>query len=187
MDEKLSGERIEIPADLVILMVAIEAQKEAKKLAQAIGISMCGNQFFIERHPKLDPVATTTDGVYVVGSCQAPKGIPHSVAQARAATARILARINVGHVEVEAATAKVNEDICCGCQTCISICPYSAISLDEEKQVSVVNEVLCKGCGTCCSACPNGAIRAQHFTDTQILSQIDGLLEKSLQLQEGLL
>ncbi|MBA4407826.1 MAG: CoB--CoM heterodisulfide reductase iron-sulfur subunit A family protein [Bacteroidota bacterium] len=187
MDEKLSGERVEIPADLVILMVAIEAQKEAKKLAQAIGISMCGNQFFIERHPKLDPVATTTDGVYIVGSCQAPKGIPHSVAQARAATARILARINVGHVEVEAATAKVNEDICCGCQTCISICPYSAISLDEEKQVSVVNEVLCKGCGTCCSACPNGAIRAQHFTDTQILSQIDGLLEKSLQLQEGLL
>ncbi len=187
MDEKLSGERIEIPADLVILMVAIEAQKEAKKLAQAIGISMCGNQFFIERHPKLDPVATTTDGVFIVGSCQAPKGIPHSVAQARAATARILARINVGHVEVEAAIAKVNEDICCGCQTCISVCPYSAISLDEEKHVSVVNEVLCKGCGTCSSACPNGAIRAQHFTDTQILSQIDGLLEKSLQLQEGLL
>ena len=75
MDEKLSRERIEIPADLVILMVAIEAQKEAKKLAQAIGISMCGNQFFIERHPKLDPVATTTDGVYVVGS-PGSKGIP---------------------------------------------------------------------------------------------------------------
>ncbi|MDB4582312.1 CoB--CoM heterodisulfide reductase iron-sulfur subunit A family protein [Draconibacterium sp.] len=185
LDEKLSGERIEVPADLVILMVSIEAHKEAKKLAQTTGVSMCGNQFFIERHPKLDPVATTTDGVYVVGSCQAPKDIPDSVAQARAASARILATINKGKVEVEVTTAKVNEDICCGCQTCISVCPYAAISFDEEKKVSVVNEVLCKGCGTCGSACPTGAIRTQHFTDQQILSQINGLLEKSLELQES--
>jgi len=185
LDEKLSGERIEVPADLVVLMIAIEAQKEAKKLAQTTGVSMCGNQFFIERHPKLDPVATTTDGVYVVGSCQAPKDIPDSVAQARAASARILATINKGRVEVEVTTAKVNEEICCGCQTCISVCPYTAISFDEEKKVSVVNEVLCKGCGTCGSACPTGAICAQHFTDQQILSQINGLLDKSLELQEG--
>ncbi|MEN8117693.1 MAG: CoB--CoM heterodisulfide reductase iron-sulfur subunit A family protein [Bacteroidota bacterium] len=184
LDEKLSGEQIEVPADMVILMVAEEAHPEAKKLAQTTGVSMCGNQFFIERHPKLDPVATTTDGVYVVGSCQAPKDIPDSVAQARAAAARILATINKGQVEIEVTTAKVNEDICCGCQTCISVCPYTAISFDEEKKVSVVNEVLCKGCGTCGSACPTGAIRAQHFTDRQILSQINGLLEKSLELQE---
>ena len=186
-DEKLSGERVEVPADLVILMVAIEAQKEAKKLAQTLGISMCGNQFFIEKHPKLDPVATTTDGIYVVGSCQSPKDIPDSVAQARAAAARILATISKGKVDVEVTTAKVNEDICCGCQTCISVCPYSAIKFDEEKKVSVVNEVLCKGCGTCGSACPTGAIRTQHFTDQQILSQIDGLLNKSLQLKEELI
>lgn len=180
--EKLSGEQIEVPADLVILMVAKEAHKEAKKLAQTTGVSMCGNQFFIERHPKLDPVATTTDGVYVVGSCQAPKDIPDSVAQARAAAARILATISKGSVEIEVTTAKVNEDICCGCQTCIAVCPYTAISFDSEKGVSIVNEVLCKGCGTCVSACPTGAISAQHFTDQQILSQINGLLEKSLEL-----
>ncbi|MBT6006063.1 MAG: 4Fe-4S binding protein, partial [Prolixibacteraceae bacterium] len=130
-------------------------------------------------------VATTTDGIYVVGSCQAPKDIPDSVAQARAAAARILGTINKGSVEVEVTTAKVNEDTCCGCQTCISVCPYTAISFDEEKQVSVVNEVLCKGCGTCGSACPTGAIRSQHFTDRQILSQIKGLLDKSFELQEG--
>ena len=183
-DEILSGERIEVPADLVILMVAKEAHKEAKKLAQTVGISMCGNQFFIERHPKLDPVATTTDGVYIVGSCQAPKDIPDSVTQSRAAAARILATINKGRVEVEVTTANVNEDICCGCQTCISVCPYTAISFDEEKQVSVVNEVLCKGCGTCGSTCPTGAIGLQHFTDRQILSQISGLLKKTLELQE---
>jgi len=185
MDEKLSGERIEVPADLVVLMVAKEAHSEAKRLAQVTGVSMCGNQFFIERHPKLDPVATTTDGVYVAGSCQAPKDIPDSVAQARAAAARILATICKGSVEVEVTTAEVNEDICCGCQTCISVCPYTAITFDEEKSVSVVNEVLCKGCGTCGSTCPTGAIRAQHFTDQQILSQIDGLLEKSFELNEA--
>ena len=73
-------------------------------------------------------------------------------------------------------TAVVNEEICCGCQTCISVCPYKAISFNEEKSVSVVNEILCKGCGTCSSACPTGAIRTRHFTDQQILSQIKGMM-----------
>ena len=80
---------------------------------------MCGNQFYIEKHPKLDPVATTTEGVYVVGSCQSPKDIPDSVSQAKAAAARVLATISKGTVEVEVTTAEVNEEICCGCQTCI--------------------------------------------------------------------
>ena len=75
-------------------------------------------------------------------------------------------------------TNGVNEEICCGCQTCISVCPYTAITFDEEKNVSVVNEVLCKGCGTCGSACPTGAIRSRHYTDRQILSQIEGMLNE---------
>lgn len=184
LNERLTGESVEVPADLVILMVAMEANEDAKTLGQTVGVSLCGNEFYIEKHPKLDPVATTTDGVYVVGSCQSPKDIPDSVSQARAAAARILATINYGTVEVEVTTAVVNEDMCCGCQTCISVCPYTAISYDEEKKVSVVNEVLCKGCGTCGSACPTGAIKCRHFTDRQILSQIEGLLSKSLELQE---
>jgi heterodisulfide reductase subunit A len=143
---------------------------------------MCGNEFYIEKHPKLDPVATTTDGVYIVGSCQGPKDITDSVAQSRAAAARVLATISLGRVEVELTTAVVNEDVCCGCQTCIKVCPYTAISFDEEKKVSVVNEILCKGCWTCGSACPTGAIRSRHFTDKQILSEIHGLI--SLELTE---
>jgi heterodisulfide reductase subunit A len=176
MNELLSGEAIEVPADMVVLMVAMEAQEDAKDVAHHVGVSMCGNDFFIEKHPKLDPVATTTDGVYIVGSCQAPKDIPDSIAQARAAVSRILAGISVGHVQVEVTTAEVNEEICCGCQTCVKVCPYTAISFDEEKGVSVVNEILCKGCGTCGSACPSGAIRSKHFTDRQIISQIEGLM-----------
>ena len=185
INDKLSGETVDVPADMVILMVAQEAYENAKEVAHAVGVSMCGNAFYIEKHPKLDPVATTTDGVYVVGSCQAPKDIPDSVSQARAAAARILASISFGSVEVEVTTAVVNEDLCCGCQTCVNVCPYSAISYDEEKKVSVVNEILCKGCGTCGPTCPTGAIRCRHYTDQQILSQIEGLLSTVLELEEA--
>ncbi|MFH0864641.1 MAG: CoB--CoM heterodisulfide reductase iron-sulfur subunit A family protein, partial [Bacteroidota bacterium] len=100
-NERLSGESIEVPADMVVLMVGVEAHDNAKEIAHAVGISMCGNSFYIERHPKLDPVATTTDGVYIVGTCQGPKDIPDSVSQARAAAARVLACIAQGSVHVE--------------------------------------------------------------------------------------
>ncbi len=182
--EMLSGEQIEVPADLVILMTGMEAREDAKDISHKVGLSLCGNEFFIEKHPKLDPVATTTDGVYVVGSCHAPKDIPDSVSQAKAASARVLATIDQGTVEVEVTTAHIDENICCGCQFCIKVCPYSAISYDESKNISVVNEVICKGCGTCGSACPSGAITSKHFTDKQILSQIEGVMSKLLELQE---
>jgi heterodisulfide reductase subunit A len=177
LDEKLSGEKIEVPVDMVVLMVAMEASPAAKDIARFTNISLCGNDFFIEKHPKLDPVATTTDGVYIAGTCQGPKDIPECIAQAKAAVARVLASIEVGNMEVEVITSHVNEDVCCGCQTCIMVCPYSAIHFNEEKRVSEVNEALCKGCGTCGSTCPTGAIKSKHFTDTQILSQIEGLLK----------
>jgi heterodisulfide reductase subunit A len=179
MNEKLSGLSIEVPVDMVILMVNMEAHKDVKDVVRAIGVSLCGNQFFIEKHPKLDPVATTTGGVYIVGTCQGPKDITDSVAQARAAAARVLATIAQGSVPVEVTTAVVNERLCCGCQTCVHVCPYSAIKFDESKKASVVNEVLCKGCGTCGSACPAGAITSKHFTDRQILSEIEGIMSMS--------
>jgi len=179
MDELLSGQSIEVPVDMVILMVNMEAHENVKEVVRAIGVSLCGNQFFIEKHPKLDPVATTTGGVYIVGSCQGPKDIPDSVAQARAAAARILASIAQGSVPIEVTTATVNETLCCGCQTCIRVCPYSAVSYDEVKKSSVVNEVLCKGCGTCGGCCPTGAITSKHFTDRQILSEIEGIMSMS--------
>jgi len=179
MDEKLSGESVEVPVDMVILMVNMEAHDNVKEVVRAIGVSLCGNQFFIEKHPKLDPVATTTGGVFIVGTCQGPKDIPDSVAQARAAAARILASIAQGSVAVEVTTASVNELLCCGCQTCVKVCPYSAISYNESKHSSEVNEVLCKGCGTCGSACPAGAITSKHFTDNQILAEIEGIMSLS--------
>jgi heterodisulfide reductase subunit A len=130
----------------------------------------------MEKHPKLDPVATTTDGVFVAGCCQGPKDIPDTVVQAAAAAARVLSVISKGSVEIEAATAFVDDTLCSGCKTCLELCPYKSISFNDEKKIAFINEALCKGCGTCGAACPSGAIVSKHFTTEQILAQIEGVL-----------
>jgi len=98
------------------------------------------------------------------------------VAQASAAAAAVLSMIARGTIEVEAATSVVDEELCSGCKTCVSLCPYNAISFLEDKNVAEINDVLCKGCGVCVAACPAGAITGRHFTDKQILAEIEGLL-----------
>ena len=176
VNEKLSGEVIEVPADLVILMVGMEAQKDSETVARLVNISRDKDGWFIESHPKLDPVATTTDGVYIVGACASPKDIPDSVSQARAAVGRILARTIRGTIEIDAVYAEIDEDKCCGCRVCNELCPYSAIAFDPEKKKSNVISALCKACGACVAGCPSGAITARHFTDEQIFAQIEGVL-----------
>ena len=175
-EDTLADCQRQIPVDLVVLSIALEPQSDAEAIARLLRISRTKDGFFLEKHPKLDPVATPTEGIFVVGCCQGPKDIPDTVAQASAAAARALAMISKGKVEIEATTAVIDEEFCSGCKTCIPLCPYSAISFDEEKKVSVINEALCKGCGTCGAACPSGAITSRHFTTDQIMAQIEGIL-----------
>jgi len=165
-----------IPVDMVILSSALEPCADAEQVARMFSLSTKADGFFLEKHPKLDPVATMTDGIFVVGCCQSPKDIPDTVAQASAAAARALAMISKGKVEIEAAIAVVDEELCAGCKICNALCPYSAISFDEEKKVSRVNEAVCKGCGVCVAACPSGAIAGRHFTTDQIIAEIEGVL-----------
>jgi heterodisulfide reductase subunit A len=176
VNEKLSGEHIEIPADLVVLMVGMEAREDSNEIARLVNISQDKDGWFIESHPKLEPVATTTDGIFIAGTCVAPKDIPDSVAQARAAAARILARIAKGKIEVDAVYSEVNEELCSGCRFCNQLCPYSAIEFNEEKRHSHIISALCKSCGVCVAACPSAAIKGRHFTDQQLIAQVDGLL-----------
>jgi heterodisulfide reductase subunit A len=176
VNERLSGETIEIPADLVVLMVGMEAREDSGDVARLVNISRDKDGWFIESHPKLDPVATTTDGIFIAGACQYPKDIPDTVAQARAAAARILARIARGRLEIDAVFAEVDEDKCSGCRVCNELCPYVAIEFDEEKKRSHIISALCKACGACVAACPSGAITARHFTDEQIFAEIEGVL-----------
>jgi len=176
VNEKLSGELIEIPADLVILMVGMEAREDSAKVARLVNISQDKEGWFIESHPKLEPVATTTDGIFIAGTCVAPKDIPDTVSQAKAAAARILAKISKGKIEVDAVYSEVNEKNCSGCRICNKLCPFSAIEFNEKEKHSHIIGALCKACGVCVASCPSSAIKGRHFTDSQIFAQIDGLL-----------
>lgn len=175
-EDTLAGLQRRLPVDMVILSCALEPHKDTGDTGRLFNISRSADGFFLERHPKLDPVATMTDGIFVAGCCQGPKDIPDTVAQASGAAAEVLALISKGRVEVEAATAIIDEIICSGCQFCKMVCPVSAIAFDEEKIVCRVNEALCKGCGSCVGVCPSNAISLSHFTNQQIVAQLEGLL-----------
>ena len=174
--EVLSGEEVEVPADLVVLMVGMEPREDAGKIARLVNISRDRDGWFIESHPKLDPVATTTDGIFIAGACQAPKDIPDTVSQARAAGARILAKIAQGKIAVDAVYSEVDDQLCSGCRTCGGVCPYGAIEDDEKTGHSRVISAVCKACGCCVAACPAGAIKARHCTDEQIYAQLEAVL-----------
>jgi len=175
-EDTLIGRFREIPVDMVVLCNAIEPRRDVAQVARLFGLSRSPDGFFLERHPKLDPVATTTDGLFVAGCAQGPKDIPDTVAQASAAAARMLATITKGFVEIDPVRAEINEQYCSGCRICNALCPYNAIDYLEQKNVSQVNSTLCKGCGTCVAACPAGAITGMGFSDKQIYAELEGIL-----------
>jgi heterodisulfide reductase subunit A len=176
VEDTLAGRQRRIPVDMVILSSALEPQADAKEVAKLFGISCSFDGWMIERHPKLDPVATMTEGVFVAGAVQGPKDIPATVAQGAAASARVLGRIQQGEMALEPVRASVNAEMCSGCRICNDLCPFSAIVFHEDRMVTEVNPALCQGCGTCVAACPAGAISGTVFSNEQILSQIEGLL-----------
>ncbi len=138
--------------DMVVLSAGMEPQPDAHAVAHTFGISLSPDGFFLEKHPKLAPVETATDGVFLAGACQGPKDIPDSVAQGGAAAAAALALMDAGQVTLEPFTSYIVTEKCGGCQICASLCPYSAIEMVDDPavaghKVSHVNEVLCKGCG----------------------------------------
>ena len=176
VEDTLIGKQRRIPVDMVILSAGLQARHDAKEVAKLFGIACSYDNWFIERHPKLDPVATMTEGIYIAGAAQGPKDIPASVVQGAAAAARVLGKIQQKEVSLEPIRATVNQDMCSGCRICNNLCPFNAILFHEDKMVSEVNPALCQGCGTCVAACPAGAISGTGFSNEQILSQIDGLL-----------
>lgn len=175
-EDTLVGRQRRVPVDMVILSAGLQPRYDAKGVAKLFGISCSYDGWFIERHPKLDPVATMTDGVFIAGCAQGPKDIPASVVQGAAASARVLGRIQQKEMFLEPVRASINQDKCSGCRICNNLCPFNAISFIEDRAVSEVNAALCQGCGTCVAACPAGAIAGSGFSDEQILSQIEGLL-----------
>jgi heterodisulfide reductase subunit A len=167
---------METPVDMVVLGAGLNPRRDAEKVAQIFGISQSADRFFMEAHPKLRPVATNVDGIFLAGCCQGPKDIPDTVAQASAAAAEVMSLASQGEIEVEPITAWIEPELCAGCKLCIEICPYSAIDFLEAKGISVVNEALCKGCGACTAICPSKAARQNHFTQHQVLAEVESLV-----------
>lgn len=176
VDDTLLGSIRKLDVDMVILAVALEAQEDTNEVRRAFGISCSAEGFFLEKHPKLAPVNTANDGVFVAGACQGAKDIPDTVAQADAAAAKAMALIDAGQVELEPNTAWIDEDMCSGCKVCIPLCPYNAISRDEERAIAIIDQALCKGCGTCVAACPSGAAKQHLFSVEQIDAELEGLM-----------
>jgi len=165
----------DIEADLVILATGIIPRKDSKDFARILNINQSADGFFLEAHPKLRPVDTFTEGIFLAGCCQSPKDIPDAVAQASGAAIRASEPLAAGEVEVEAISSYIDEELCSGCRICEDLCAYNALEFDLKEKVMRVNDVMCKGCGSCASACPTGAISMRHFNLKQILAQIGGL------------
>lgn len=176
VEDTLAGKQRRIPVDMVVLSVGLEPRHDAKEVAHRFGISCSADGWIIEKHPKLDPVATMTEGVFVAGCAQGPKDIPSTVAQGAAAAARVLARIQQHEIALEPVRASVDESKCSGCRICNGLCPFNAIIFHEDRMVTEINPALCQGCGTCVAACPAGAISGTVFSNEQVLAQIEGLL-----------
>ncbi|WP_066639938.1 CoB--CoM heterodisulfide reductase iron-sulfur subunit A family protein [Desulfolucanica intricata] len=174
------GEEITVQADLVVLVTGMVPAKN-DKLIDALKLPLGRDGFFNEIHPKLRPVETVVDGVFICGACQGPKNSSESVASALAAVTQSASILKKGYVELEPLIASVNPELCSWCDECVNSCPYSAIERGQYQgqEVAVVNKAVCKGCGGCAPLCPKDAINLKGYTDSQIRSMIDAFLKET--------
>ncbi|NVM18335.1 MAG: CoB--CoM heterodisulfide reductase iron-sulfur subunit A family protein [Candidatus Lokiarchaeota archaeon] len=168
------GEVMTLPYDLLVLSTPLIANDDNKELAQMLKVPLEENKFFLEAHVKLRPMDFATDGVFICGAAKWPVDLTESITQGYAAAGRASTIISHDTIEVEGATSFLPEytkNLCTGCEVCITVCPYKAISKNENDEIEIT-QVLCKGCGVCGATCTNHAIIIRHFTDQQILSEI---------------
>ena len=181
----IDNRRIMLDTDLVVLAAAIEPDPSVRKLATMLTASIDTNNFLTESHAKLRPVESPTAGIFLSGVCQGPKDIPETVAQAGAAAVKVIGLLAKDHLVTNPCTAKADPIFCNGCSTCEKVCPYGAISYEDQlvndhgiretRRVAVVNSALCQGCGACTVACPSGAMDLQGFSNRQILAEVDAI------------
>lgn len=171
-EDEILGEPYEEEADLVVLATGLTQRKDSDRLSNLLKLAKGPDRFYLEVHPKLRPLDTATEGVFLAGTCQGPKDISDTVSQAHGAASRATTPLFAGKVKIEPITAVVDLFLCSGCGLCEQTCEYRALKIDPHKNVMMVNPVLCKGCGACDATCPSGAISLQHFKAEQIIAQI---------------
>ncbi len=175
--DTLTGKKVEIEADLVVLATPMLPSEGIKELTKKLKIATDEYGFLNEAHPKLRPVESLTSGIFLAGAGQAPKDIPETVAQASGAASKVTALFSQERLLHDPTVAFVDEDVCCGCRLCVVTCPYEAREYNEEKKIVTVNEVLCEGCGACIAACPSGAAQQKNLVDQQMYKMIEAILK----------
>lgn len=176
VEDTFLGKPLEVELDLVVLSVGMEPPRDSEEIQNLLHISRSADGFFLEAHPKMRPVDTLTEGVFLAGAVQGPKDILDSVTQGSAAAARAAILMAKGEVEVEPILAAVDNELCIGCRLCEKVCSFGAVEIVERK--ANVNEALCTGCGVCAAACPTAAMQIKHFEDKQILAMIEAAFKE---------
>ena len=184
--DTLSGANVEVRADMVVLSMAMRPAKGLEELVRKLKIQTDPHGFLAEAHPKLRPVETLSQGIFITGCAQAPKDIPDTVAQSGAAAAKVIELLSKERLTREPIVAFADEDTCSGCGQCEGQCTFDAIELVERRgnpamgiprrKVAVVNEILCQGCGACIVSCPSGAMNQRNFKIEQVYSMIESLV-----------
>jgi heterodisulfide reductase subunit A len=173
--ETIVGRTLERSFDKVVLVVGLRPPEGLQELRGQLRVPGDQEGFLMERHPKLGPVETNTEGIYLAGSCQAPMAGPEAAIAGSAAAMKALGPLSRGWVATETKTSEINRDTCIGCGLCVLLCPYHAIDKDEENRAKV-NTALCEGCGLCAASCPTQSISVRHFRDSQLKAQLHALV-----------
>ena len=173
------GVELTIPADLVVLATGM-VPRENEELIKTLKLPVGNDGFFNEIHPKLRPVETVVDGVFICGSCQSPKNSAESVASGLAAVTQSASILKRGYAELDPLVAVVDTDACTWCGACLAACPYEAPQELEKdgKTVAVIDKAACKGCGGCVPVCAKEAIDLQGYTDAQVRAMIDAFMQE---------
>ncbi len=181
-EDMMLGEPIELEAELVVLCTAAIPSKGTDEVSRILNVTRGADGFFMESHPKLKPLDTPADGIFLAGACQGPKDIPYSVSQGSGAAARVATILSQPTWKIEPIIAVVDANKCrntkAKCGICVKACPYGA-PMALERKAAEINPAMCHGCGTCVAECPSGAITQMHFTDAQIFAQIRAALEEN--------
>jgi heterodisulfide reductase subunit A len=178
-DQLSAGKTIEFNADLVVLVTGMQPRENSTSIAEKLKIPLGNDKFFNEIHPKLKPVETVINGVYIGGSCQGPKNIKESVMSSLSASAKINGLIKNQVLKLEPIIARVDASVCIWCGKCAEVCDYDAVHTAElkDKSIATISEATCKGCGLCAPVCPYDAIEIARYSNREIQAMIDGFLE----------
>jgi heterodisulfide reductase subunit A len=177
-DQLTMGEEVEVRPDMLVLITGMVPSEGYEKMAELFKAPIGRDKFFNEVHPKLRPVETVIDGIFIAGACQGPKNIPESVKSGLSAVAKAHALLHEEKIELEPTIARIDPEACEWCDLCAAVCPFDAIRMEEHKgkKVAAVISASCKGCGMCNPVCPTDAIDLIGYTNDEMEGMIESLI-----------